>query len=196
MRKLKLLVQISVDGFIADKNGKTDWMIWHWGDEWTWDAALRKYNTDLIQSIDCILLSRKMAEEGFVHHWENAAMDIKSSKYAFATAINKTPKLVFTKTLTASRWDNTEIANGDFVKVIKKLKKQKGKDMIVFGGATFVSSLIKAGLIDEYHLIINPVVLGEGLPIFNGISKKLFLTPVTTKLYSCGVTVAEYIPAG
>lgn len=66
MRKLTLEVQMSVDGYIAEKNGNTDWMVWNWGDEWNWDDELKKYHTDLTKSVDGILLSRKMAEAGFI----------------------------------------------------------------------------------------------------------------------------------
>ncbi len=73
MRKVILEIQLSVDGYIADENGKTDWMIWNWGDELTWDVKLTEYLNSLHSSIDCILLSRKMAEEGFISYWERAS---------------------------------------------------------------------------------------------------------------------------
>lgn len=78
----------------------------------------------------------------------------------------ETPKIVFTKTLTKSEWENTVIENGDLVDEINKLKKQNGGDVIVYGGASFVSDLIKYGLIDELHLLINPTAIGKGMPIF------------------------------
>jgi dihydrofolate reductase len=188
MRKLKLQVQISVDGYIADKDGKTDWMVWNWGDDWTWDAELRKYHNDVVASVDCILLSRKMVEGGgFIQHWATMAEKHENPQSRFASHINKTHKVVFTKTLKKSEWDNTVLAKGDFVDEINKLKNQNGKDIIVYGGATFVSSLIKAGLIDEFHLLVNPTALGDGMTIFKELDTKSNLILATSASYGCGI---------
>jgi dihydrofolate reductase len=192
MRKLKLQVQISIDGFIADKNGKTDWMIWNWGQEWTWDNKLQKYFEDLTASIDCVLLSRKMAVEGFIDHWAKMA-DSKNSQSSFAKIIKPAHKVVFSKTLKKSKWDNTEIAGGNLKTEIDKMKKQKGKDIIVYGGASFLSSLIHANLIDEFHLFVNPTMLGGGMPIFKEAGK-LNLDLVDAKSYACGIVVLIYQP--
>src|SRR5882762_297562 len=113
MRKLKLQVQISVDGYMASTSGKTDWMIWNWGPEWTWDTALRKYFIGLTDTIDCVLLSRKMAEEGFIAHWAKTAEDAGGAQFPFAKKITDAHKVVFSKTLTRSVWDNTNMAGGD-----------------------------------------------------------------------------------
>src|ERR671935_3298088 len=91
--------------------------------------------------------------------------------HAFAKKMIETPKVVFTKTLKKSRWANTDIATGDLTNEITKLKSQKGKDIIVYGGASFDSSLIRAGLIDEFHLFINPVAIGSGMAIFKDINE-------------------------
>jgi dihydrofolate reductase len=192
MRKLKLQVQISVDGFIADNNGKTDWMIWNWGPQWTWDNELQKYFEDLTASIDCVLLSRKMAVEGFIDHWAKMA-DSKNSQSAFAKKIADAHKVVFSKTIKKSKWDNAEIAGGNLKTEINKIKKQKGKDIIVYGGASFLSSLIKTNLIDEFHLFVNPTALGSGMPIFKEAGK-LSLDLVNAKSYSCGIAVLIYEP--
>ena len=81
--------------------------------------------------------------------------------HAFAKKMIDTPKIVFTKTLKKSQWPNTDIATGDLTDEISKLKNMKGKDIIVYGGASFDSSLIRAGLTDEFHLFINPVAIGN-----------------------------------
>lgn len=192
MRKLKLQVQISVDGYIAEINGKTDWMVWNWGDEWNWDDDLKKYFNDLTESVDCILLSRKMAEEGFIAHWAKVAENPNGPQVAFAKKITEAHKVVFTKTLDKSEWNNTDIARGDLEGEINKLKNQNGKDIIVYGGATFVSSLIKAGLIDEFYLFVNPTVLGKGMTIFKEINSDLNLTLVKSTSYDCGIVVLKY----
>ncbi len=197
MRKLILEVQLSIDGFIADINGNTDWMIWNWGPDWKWDIELQKYHTDLTTSVDCILLSRQMAEEGFIAHWANTAENTEGPQFEFAQHITDTPKIVFTKTLNQSiripgGWDKAEIAEGDYVDAITKLKQQKGKDLLVYGGATFVSSLIKAKLIDEFHLLVNPVAIGRGLSIFNTLEDKQTMTLVKSKAFDCGMVVLHY----
>lgn len=193
MRKLKLEVQTSIDGFIADAQGKTNWMIWNWSEDWNWDDELRQYHTDLTTSSDCILLSRKMAEEGFIDHWEKMAENIANPQHAFAKPVADMQKLVFSKTLEQINWKNTRLIKDDFVSEINQLKSMDGKDIIVYGGATFVSSLIKATLIDEFHLFVNPTALGNGKTIFKDLQSRLNLQLLNSKSYRCGVVVLTYV---
>jgi dihydrofolate reductase len=197
MRKLKLETQVSIDGFIAGINGNTDWMIWNWGPDWTWDEELQRYHTELTKSADCILLSRQMAEEGFNAHWQKVTEAPLDTRFDFAKHITDTRKIVFSRTIDRSTqipggWHNTEIANGNFIDVVKQLKNQDGKDIIVYGGSTFVATLIKAGLIDEFHLLVNPVALGQGLPIFNTIDNKQNMELIKAKSYKCGIVSLHY----
>jgi dihydrofolate reductase len=192
MRKLKLEVQISVDGFVADKNGDMSWMIWPYTPtDWSWDKALQQYHIDLQTSSDCVLLSRNMAG-GFHDFWEGVAQDPTDPRYAFAKPITDMHKIVFSRTLKKSVWKNTEIAKGNYMKFITELKKKEGKDIICYGGATFISSLIEAELIDEFHLIINPAVIGDGLPIFQSIPRRQDLTLNKAMDFECGVAVLQY----
>jgi dihydrofolate reductase len=193
MRKLKLEMQASVDGFTADADGNTSWMVWNWADDWNWDNELRKYHIELTTSSDCILLSRKMAEEGFHSHWEKMAENPTNPQFAFAKPVTEMRKLVFTKTLNKSEWRNTELAKGDLVNEVAQLKSQKGKDIIVYGGPTFASSLIRAGLIDEFHLFVNPTALGTGRSMFKDLDSKLNLNLVKATSYDCGVVVLKYV---
>ncbi len=192
MRKLKLEMQVSIDGFTADGDGNTDWMVWNWGDDWTWDDDLRKYHVDLDTSSDCILISRKMAVEGFVEHWAKVAENPSHPQYAFAKAIIDMPKLVFTKTLEKSIWKNTELVKGDLAKEVARLKSLKGKDIIAYGGPTFASSLINARLIDEFHLFVNPTALGSGRSMFKDLDRDLNLHLVKATPFHCGVVVLNY----
>ena len=110
-----------------------------------------------------------------------------------------TQKVVFTKTLTESdpvveAWNNTVLAKGDLVDEIIKLKKQEGKDIIVYGGANFVSALIKHGLIDEFHLFINPAAIGSGMAIFKELAVKQNLTLIKSAAFDCGIVVLNYEP--
>ena len=104
------------------------------------------------------------------------------------------PKVVFTKTLDKSPWNNTTLAKGDLAEEIGNLKKQSGKDIIVYGGAGFVSSLIKEGLIDEYHLIVNPVAIGNGMTIFKSLDRMQKFSPIQSRLYPGGKIVLSYQP--
>ncbi|MEO5909241.1 MAG: dihydrofolate reductase family protein [Pelobium sp.] len=197
MRKLILEIQMSIDGFIARPNGDTNWMIWNWGLDWKWDKKLQDFHTNLNKSIDCILLSKQMAEEGFKMHWQQVADDVNDSRYEFAKHITKAHKIVFSTTLKKSTpipggWENTEIAEGNFVEYINQLKRQVGKDIIVYGGATFVASLIKAGLIDEFYLIVNPTAIGNGLPIFNSLEERQDMKLMNAQPYECVVLVLNY----
>lgn len=184
-RKLKLQVQISINGFIAKPGGELDWVTWGWSDD------IKAYVTDLTNSMDTILLGRKLAE-GFIPYWADVKANPDHPENEAGKIFTDTPKLVFSKTLNKSLWANTTIVNGDFVDEIEKLKEKTGNSIIVYGGAEFVSSLIKEDLIDEYHLFVNPVVIKEGLTIFDKIPdmKKLGLTD--SKHFDCGINLLCY----
>src|SRR5882672_491385 len=103
MKKLKLQVQISIDGCISPHNSQ-DWLVWGWGNEWTWDGALQVYFNQLTSSISCVLLSRKMAQEGFIDHWTAMGRETGNPQSIFAKVITESDKVVFSKTLEASIW--------------------------------------------------------------------------------------------
>jgi dihydrofolate reductase len=187
MRKLKLQVQMTVDGYIAGPNGEMDFMVWNWDDE------LKQYVTDITEPIDCIILGRKLAE-GFIPYWATVAANLDAPELTAGKKFTDTPKVVFTKTLDKSEWDNTILAKGDLVDEITNLKKQDGKDIIAYGGATFVSALIKHGLIDEFHLFINPTAIGDGMTIFKELDSKQDLTLVKSISFDCGIVVLNYEP--
>ena len=185
MRKLKLQMQLSVDGFSAGPNGELDWMTWNW------DEELKKFVDDLHHTVDTILLGRKMTE-GFISHWTDIVKNKpEDESYSFAKKMVDFHKVVFTKTLDRSTWENTALAKGDISDEVNQLKKQKGKDIIVYGGAGFVSSLIKEGLIDELNLFINPTAIGNGLNIF---SDRTNLKLERSKTFDCGIVVLTYSP--
>ena len=137
MRKVKLQMQMSIDGFVAGENGAMDWMIWNWDDQ------LKAYVNQITAPVDCIILGRVLAQ-GFIPHWAKVATDQNNPEVEAGKKYTATSKVVFTKTLDKSAWDNTVLAKGDLVDEIANLKNQAGKDIIVYGGGSFVSSLIKA----------------------------------------------------
>jgi len=187
MRKLKLQVQMSIDGYIAGPNGEMDWITFNWDDE------LNQYVTDITEPVDCIVLGRKLAE-GFIPHWASVAADPDHPEFTAGQKFTDTPKMVFTKTLDESNWANTVLAKGDLVGEITKLKEQDGQDMIAYGGATFVSALIKHGLIDDFHLFVNPAAIGNGMPIFKELDSKQALTLVKATPFACGIVALHYAP--
>ena len=188
MRKLKLQMQITVDGFVAGPNGELDWMTSDLEDD-----KLYQYVTFLTDSSDTILMGRKMTDE-FVNYWTNVLKNPESPEYAFAKKMVDIPKVVFTRTLDESRWPNTVLAKGDIVEEVNKLKNRPGKDLLVYGGAGFVSSLIKHDLIDEYHFFVNPVAIGKGKTIFSELGRYFKLKRIDVTPYECGVTVHNYLP--
>jgi dihydrofolate reductase len=185
MRKVKLQMQLSIDGFVAGPNGEMDWMTWNWDDE------LKQYVTDLTEPVDTILLGRNMPE-GFIGYWKTVAANPEDPQYPFGKKMYDTHKVVFTKTLEASTWENTVLAKGDITEEVNKLKNQKGGDIIAYGGANFVSNLIKHNLVDEYQLFINPVVLGDGMAIFKDVQQRLNLKLIKVTPFSCGIVAMVY----
>ena len=131
MRKLRLHVQMSIDGCIAGPNNEMDWLVW--------DDNDIKYLNEITESVDTIIMGRKMVDE-FIPYWTEVMNKPDDPWYAFAKKMIETPKVVFTKTLDKSDWPNTDIATGDFRDEITKLKNLDGGDIIVYGGASFDSS--------------------------------------------------------
>ena len=188
MRKLKLQMQITVDGFVAGPNGELDWMTDNMEDD-----KLLQYVNFLTDSSDTILMGRKMTDE-FVNYWTNVLKNPKSPEYAFAKKMVDIPKVVFTRTLDESRWPNTVLAKGDIVEEVNQLKNLPGEDLLVYGGAGFVSSLIKNDLIDEYHFFVNSVAIGKGMTIFSELGRYFKLKQIDATPYECGITVHNYLP--
>jgi dihydrofolate reductase len=182
MRKLKLQVQMSIDGFISGPNGEMDWMTFNWDDE------LKQYVTEMTAQVDCIVLGRKLAQ-GFIPHW---AARPAGEDPSGIDKMNDTKKVVFTRTLERSVWENTTLAKGDLAEEIAKLKSEHGNDIIAYGGGTFVSALIKHGLIDELNLFINPVALGSGMSIFEELDGTQKFVLETSRALSCGIVLIKY----
>ncbi|HUN23973.1 MAG TPA: dihydrofolate reductase family protein [Anaerolineales bacterium] len=181
LRKLKLQVQMTIDGYIAGLNGEMDWT------NRNWDNKLKNYVGEITEPVDCIVLGRKLAQ-GFIPYWASHPQEEGADKF------NNTKKIVFTKTLERSEWDNTILAKGDLVDEILKLKHEDGNDMIAYGGAKFVSALVKHGLIDEFHLFINPVAIGSGLTIFKELEGTRNMALVRSTSFECGIVVLHYQP--
>ncbi|HYX55517.1 MAG TPA: dihydrofolate reductase family protein [Nitrososphaeraceae archaeon] len=187
LRKLRLQVQMSVDGCIAGPNGEMDWMVGLLDDE------LLKYVSKITESVDTILLGRKMTDV-FISFWLDMMNKPDDPWNAFAKRMIEIAKVVFTKTLNKSKWINTDIATGDLIEEVSKIKSQNGRDIVVYGGSSFDSSLIKEKLIDEFYLFINPVAIGNGMTIFKDLNEIQKYYLIESKVFESGIVLLRYEP--
>ena len=178
---------MTIDGFVAGPDGQLDWM-WIPGERD--EAGFRKV-IELADSCDTILLGRKMTQE-FIDHWENVVDNLPDSpEQPLAQLMVNMRKIAFSRTQTAINGRNLEVENGDLAAAVQALKKQPGKDIMVYGGANFVSSLISQNLIDEYFIFRNPVAIGNGLSIFK---EKKILKLESSTAYKNGKVLNKYLP--
>jgi dihydrofolate reductase len=189
MRKLKLQMQITLDGFVGGPNGENDWVFLP-GKQ---DPNALKDIIDIAAGCDTILMGRKMTAE-FCAHWENVVDTQPDSPwYPLAQLMVSHRKIAFSRTETAIPGRNLEVENGDLATAVQALKNQPGKDLLVYGGASFVGSLISLNLIDEYYMIINPVAIGSGLTIFK---ERKILQLESSTAYLSGKVLNRYVPVG
>ena len=178
---------MTLDGFVARPNGDLDWM-------WIGkrDESIVQRAIEIADTCDTILLGRKMTRE-FIDHWENVVDNQPTSaEQPLAQQMVRMRKIAFSRTQTAIKGRNLEVENGDLAAAVQALKKQPGKDIMVYGGATFVSSLISQNLVDEYYIFRRPVAIGHGLSIFKE-QKVLELESSIT--YKNGTLLNKYVPA-
>jgi dihydrofolate reductase len=188
MRKLKLQVQMTIDGFVAGPNGELEWM---WVNGERDDSSFQKV-IELAKSCDTILLGRKMTQ-GFTNYWENVVDNQPDShEQPLAQLMVNMRKIVFSRTQNVIDGRNLEVENGDLATKVQALKNEPGKDIMVYGGANFVSSLISLDLIDEYFIFSHPISLGNGLSIFK--KKKLLKLEGSTH-YKGGKMLHKYLPS-
>lgn len=185
MRKLKLQMQVTLDAF--NSTGVNDEQQWV-----TWDLdGIKQYVINLLDTSDTILIGRKLAID-YIPFWQDTVSKPDDPMYEFATRIVNAKKVVFTKTLDKSVWNNTELAKGNLKDEIVKLKKQDGKALIVYGGSSFVSSLIKNQLIDEFHFFINPIAIGKGISAFGELQKWQPLKLKNSITCNSGIVILHY----
>ncbi len=182
MRKVIYSPMVSLDGFVEGPNREIDWGIV--------DEELHSYINDQHRQIDTYLFGRRMYE--VMTYWETVGADPSNPEYVleFARIWKRIFKIVYSKTLDRVQ-SNTRLSRGSVVEEIAELKAQPGQDISV-GGATIAASLHKAGLIDEYRLFINPVVLGAGTPMFPASDHQIKLQLVETHTFHSGVVMLRY----
>ena len=155
MARLKLQMQITVDGFNPEGGDGNA----------SWDEE-RDYSLDLLKGANTIALGRKTAAE-FIPYWDKAAEDPDNSWQEVARHISQARKIVFSSSTDHPEWNNSVIETGDLAEAINRLKAEKEKDIIVYGGVSCVQSLLRQHLVDELHLFVNPVALGRGQSVFS-----------------------------
>ncbi|GHO89209.1 dihydrofolate reductase family protein [Dictyobacter formicarum] len=189
MRKIIVSMRITLDGFVTGPNGEMDWM------EEFMDDALGTYETELQKSVDTSLFGRE-TYQGFASYWPQVARDPASPQgmVEYAQKLNAMRKIVFSKTLSHAEWNNSTIVSEIILEEIIKLKQEKGRDIVIHGSASIVRTLTNLGLIDRYQLLVYPVVLGSGKPLFQDISHQVKLSLVDTQTHPSGVVVLSYEP--
>lgn len=171
MRKLKLQMTVSLDG--------------------KWDQGMWDFCVENLSNADCILHGRKTAEE-FIPYWTKVANNPHDNDYIIGKLLTEIPNVVLTNTIEASKWDNATLIHGDISEAVTALKNKSGKDIIAYGGHSFVSSLARYDLIDEYYLLVNPVALGDGKQAFNPLHHSPELQLVECRPFTCGAVLLHY----
>jgi dihydrofolate reductase len=160
MRKLIVTEFVSLDGVIEDPGGSENWEHGGWSFRFDRGPEGDKFKLDEVLESDALLLGRK-TYEGFAAAWPSRTDDV-----GFADKINSMPKYVVSSTLDSVDWSGSELLEGDVVDEVAKLKEQSGGDILVYGSAQLVRTLVRAGLVDEVRLMVFPVWLGSGLKLF------------------------------
>jgi dihydrofolate reductase len=184
MRKLIVTMWVSLDGFVAGPNDAMNWV--------RVDQEMGQYEDDIVSSADTLVLGRR-TYESFAGAWpyvpDNPA--VSEGEKAYARKLNALQKLVFSKTLDKVEWNNSRLAQAIDPAEINRLKQAPGKDLLIYGSTSIVQELTRLGLIDEYQLLVHPVVLGGGKPLFKDpVNLKL----ARTKTFGSGVVQLIYEP--
>lgn len=178
-------MQVTLDGFNSTgPNDEQKWVTWAWDE-------IKEYVLALAESADTEILGRKLAVD-YLPYWNDALTRPDDPMYVVAAIKAKQKKIVFTKTLSSSVWENTELATGELAEEVNRLKQLPGKDIIVYGGSSFVSALVKEGLIDEFHLFINPIALGHGVSLFDQLPSWQKLQLKNSIPCASGIVILHY----
>ena len=195
MRRIVTFDRVTADGYFATEDGKLDWAV---PDEELDNAAMRGE-----QAFDTILFGRRTYEM-FEKFWPHALDESGTASdphrpgrrspemRAMAVFLNETPKVVFSKKLKKVTWSNSRLVHDLDPREIEAMKKQPGKDMIMFGSGSIASQLTQHGLIDEYQLVVSPVLLGSGRPLLSGVSRSTKVGLLEAKTYPSGNVKLRY----
>jgi dihydrofolate reductase len=188
MNKIKMLNRISIDGYFASSNEASFGMDW-----FIHDPEVDKAAHAIGGKMDTLILGGT-TYRGFEQYWvpvlhnPNAPHHLKE----IAEELTSMTKIVFSKTIKESNWENTQIYNDHLIEVVQQLKQESNSDILLLGSGSIVQQLAEEGLIDEYIFIVSPVVAGKGKPLFQHV-KQFALTPVEAKTFESGNIVLHYV---
>ncbi|MFW9970230.1 MAG: dihydrofolate reductase family protein [Candidatus Odinarchaeota archaeon] len=187
IRKIIASEFYSLDGFISDPDDSMDWVLN------SFDPELGKYEDELYEQADTLLLGR-VTYKIFESYWPTAATNPNTPEgdIEMAHKINNITKIVFSKSLKKVNWKNSKILNEIDPKEIARMKESSGKNILIVGSANIVQQLTNLGLIDEYHFVIHPIILGMGKPLFINIEDRVKLDLIDTRNFSNGVELVRY----
>jgi dihydrofolate reductase len=189
MRKLIVSMNLSLDGYLSGPHCELDWHFEKWND------AMGDQLLELLEKADSILLGR-ITYEAMARYWSEKPLqqDFPRKDLAIAERMESHAKIVFSKTTNRSRWSNTRFISADIKHEIQSLKQKKGKDILLFGSSTLVSTCIRYRLVDEYRLWIHPVILGKGKPLFTTREDRIGMKLKGSILFESGVYLFSYEP--
>ena len=185
MRKVIVFNQVSLDGYFTDANGDMSWAHKH-------DPEWLAFVNENAKGGGEALFGRKTYEL-MASYWPTP-LAIKNDPIV-AKAMNDMPKIVFSKTLKKADWNNTKLVKDGLAAAVRKIKKEAGPNIVIMGSGAIISQLAQEGLIDEYQIVVNPLVLGAGRTMFDGVKKKLSLKLTKTRAFGNGNVLLCYEPA-
>jgi dihydrofolate reductase len=186
MRKLVVFSHVTLDGYFADANGDMSWAHKEKPDaEWT---AFVDNNAGR----GGVLMFGRVTYELMAGYWPTP-LAAKNDPIV-AERMNSLPKVVFSRTLDKATWNHTKLVKGDIAAEIRRMKRDPGEDMVILGSGSIVAQLANEGVIDEYQFVVNPVALGKGKAMFDGIKEKLSLKLTNTRTFENGNVLNCYEP--
>jgi dihydrofolate reductase len=187
MRKLIVFNHVSLDGYFTAANGDSSWA--HNGSD---DPEYAKWVADNAGNNSQFLFGRKTYDL-MAGYWPSP--QAKQQNPDVAEAMNQMPKVVFSKSLDKVLWNNTKLLKEGLVNETMKMKSESGPDILIFGSGTIISQLAKENLIDVYMMVLNPLVLGEGRTMFEGIGQMKNFVLKETKVFKNGKILLNFVPA-
>jgi dihydrofolate reductase len=189
VRKVLFFMFTSLNGYFERGRPDGGWenIDWH-----NFDADMSGFSSDQLDTVDTLLFGR-VTYEGMASYWPTPAAAADSP--VITARMNALPKIVFSRTLDRAEWHNTRVVR-DAAEEVARLRAEPGKDMIIFGSSDLAASLAERGLIDEYRIMVNPVVLPEGKPLLKGLSGDLRLQLLQARTFKNGNVLLTYAPEG